>query len=326
MAPSFRRDGDRVVFVGGGPTIPDEVVSSTSRLGRSTCSRASSSLEFDGPRTCRCPRRSSSRPTAASTAFAHFYPPRTGHRRPRRRTATADRDRHGGPTAEAMPELDLGDAVLDEPWVRVRRRELRRQHRVRASVPPAASRPVGVVDTADCINAARVAGRRGPGRRGPPLITGGSAGGYTTLCALTLHDGFAAGASYFGLADLEPFAGGDTQVRVQVPRRWWVRGPRGGALPGRGHRSTPRTASPARCSCCRATRTRVVPPRAGGGHRRGAPDRGLPLRLSPVRGRAARVPEGRDHLASALEAELSFYAQVLGFEPATSAALAIENL
>ena len=38
------------------------------------------------------------------------------------------------------------------------------------------------------------------------LIRGGSAGGYTTVCALTWHDEFAAGASYFGLVDLEPFA------------------------------------------------------------------------------------------------------------------------
>ena len=42
------------------------------------------------------------------------------------------------------------------------------------------------------------------------MIRGGSAGGYTTLCALTFHDDFAAGASYFGIADLEPFATGDT--------------------------------------------------------------------------------------------------------------------
>jgi dipeptidyl aminopeptidase/acylaminoacyl peptidase len=38
------------------------------------------------------------------------------------------------------------------------------------------------------------------------LIRGGSAGGYTTLCALTFHDFFSAGASYFGLADIEAFA------------------------------------------------------------------------------------------------------------------------
>jgi dipeptidyl aminopeptidase/acylaminoacyl peptidase len=41
-------------------------------------------------------------------------------------------------------------------------------------------------------------------------VEGGSAGGYTTLNALTRHRYFAAGASYFGLADLEVFATGGT--------------------------------------------------------------------------------------------------------------------
>ena len=37
-------------------------------------------------------------------------------------------------------------------------------------------------------------------------IRGGSAGGYTTLCALTFHDVFATGASYYGISDLEALA------------------------------------------------------------------------------------------------------------------------
>jgi dipeptidyl aminopeptidase/acylaminoacyl peptidase len=38
------------------------------------------------------------------------------------------------------------------------------------------------------------------------MITGGSAGGYTTLCALTFRDAFAAGASHFGVSDAEALA------------------------------------------------------------------------------------------------------------------------
>src|SRR5258706_1719422 len=37
-------------------------------------------------------------------------------------------------------------------------------------------------------------------------IRGGSAGGYTTLCALVFHNVFSAGASYYGVADLETLA------------------------------------------------------------------------------------------------------------------------
>jgi len=64
----------------------------------------------------------------------------------------------------------------------------------------------GVIDTDDCIAAARHLAGQGlvDGRR--MAIRGGSAGGYTTLCALTFHDAFAAGTSYFGVADLGALA------------------------------------------------------------------------------------------------------------------------
>ncbi len=38
------------------------------------------------------------------------------------------------------------------------------------------------------------------------IIRGSSAGGYTTLCALVFHDVFKAGASYYGVSDLEALA------------------------------------------------------------------------------------------------------------------------
>ena len=64
----------------------------------------------------------------------------------------------------------------------------------------------GVVDTEDCIRVAqRLAEQdRVDGTR--MAIRGGSAGGYTTLCALTFHDVFAAGASHYGIADAEALA------------------------------------------------------------------------------------------------------------------------
>ena len=64
----------------------------------------------------------------------------------------------------------------------------------------------GIVDVRDAVNAAKhlvAAGKADPAR----LITrGGSAGGYTTLAALTFHDTFKAGASYYGISDLEVLA------------------------------------------------------------------------------------------------------------------------
>ncbi len=64
----------------------------------------------------------------------------------------------------------------------------------------------GVVDVADCVNGAKhlAAAGRIDGRR--MAIRGGSAGGYTTLCALTFCDAFATGTSYYGVSDLEALA------------------------------------------------------------------------------------------------------------------------
>src|SRR5205085_5066729 len=64
----------------------------------------------------------------------------------------------------------------------------------------------GIVDVEDCINAARYLEKRGDVDGTRMAIRGGSAGGYTTLCALVFHTVFAAGASYHGLADLEMLA------------------------------------------------------------------------------------------------------------------------
>ena len=61
----------------------------------------------------------------------------------------------------------------------------------------------GVVDVDDCINAANYLVNAGMVDGDRLAIRGGSAGGYTTLCALTFRDAFKTGASYYGISDLE---------------------------------------------------------------------------------------------------------------------------
>ncbi|MCB0083152.1 MAG: S9 family peptidase, partial [Caldilineaceae bacterium] len=64
----------------------------------------------------------------------------------------------------------------------------------------------GIVDVDDCVNAARYLVDRGQVDGNRLAIAGGSAGGYTTLSALTFRNVFRAGASHFGVADLELLA------------------------------------------------------------------------------------------------------------------------
>jgi dipeptidyl aminopeptidase/acylaminoacyl peptidase len=60
----------------------------------------------------------------------------------------------------------------------------------------------GIVDVADCIATARALVQRGLVDPNRIVIRGGSAGGFTTLAALTSSDVFRAGASLYGVADL----------------------------------------------------------------------------------------------------------------------------
>jgi dipeptidyl aminopeptidase/acylaminoacyl peptidase len=64
----------------------------------------------------------------------------------------------------------------------------------------------GVVDVDDCTSGAEAMASQGLADRQRLAIRGGSAGGYTTLAALTFRDVFTAGASLFGIADLEMLA------------------------------------------------------------------------------------------------------------------------
>ena len=150
------------------------------------------------------PRSIRYRSANGRTAYAfHYAPANADFEAAAGRTAAADRDRPRRPDRHGDQHAEAGDPVLDQPRLRRARRELRRQHRLRPRLPRPAQGPVG-----------RHRRRGLRGRRAPPgrdrawsirerlLIRGSSAGGLTTLCALTFHDVFKAGASYYGVSDL----------------------------------------------------------------------------------------------------------------------------
>ena len=113
---------------------------------------------------------------------------------------------HGGPTSAATNGLSMavqywtsrGFAVLDVNYGGSTGygREYRQRLKGRW----------GIVDVDDCVNGARHLADLGEVDGGRMAIDGGSAGGYTTLCALVFRDVFRAGASYYGVSDLEALA------------------------------------------------------------------------------------------------------------------------
>jgi dipeptidyl aminopeptidase/acylaminoacyl peptidase len=110
---------------------------------------------------------------------------------------------HGGPTAAARPMLDLGLQYWTSRGFAVIAVDYRGSTGYGRAFRDALAGRWGIVDVDDCVAAARWLishGRVEPQRL---YIRGGSAGGFTTLAALAFRDVFAAGASYFGVADLE---------------------------------------------------------------------------------------------------------------------------
>ncbi|HEX6581304.1 MAG TPA: S9 family peptidase [Actinomycetota bacterium] len=325
MAPRLDVEGDRVVFVGGGPATPDEIVVLDVTARSIDVLRSSSSVVDEA--AISIPRQIEFPTEGGLTAFAHFYPPHApGAVGPEGERPPVIVMSHGGPTAEATPRCSLetqfwtsrGFAVVDVNYGgstgfgRAYRQRLQGMW--------------GIVDTADCINAAAWLASRGEVDGDRLLIRGGSAGGYTTLCALTMHEGFAAGTSYFGLADLESFVSGGTHKFESAYLLSLV-----GPYPAEAERYRARSPIHATdgISCpmllLQGDQDRVVPPHQSEIMVEALRRKGLPY--------AYVLFEGEQHgfrkaesTRIALEAELSFYAQVLGFDRDDVPLLPIENL
>lgn len=141
------------------------------------------------------------------TAFAFYYPPTNPNCMPLTEELPPLIVKcHGGPTGAASSSLSLGIqywttrgfAVVDVNYGGST--GFGREYRKRLN------QNWGVVDVADCRNCVQylVAKKWADPRR--VAISGGSAGGYTVLCALTFTDVFTAGASHYGIGDLEALA------------------------------------------------------------------------------------------------------------------------
>jgi dipeptidyl aminopeptidase/acylaminoacyl peptidase len=138
------------------------------------------------------------------TAFGLFYPPHNpDYRAPAGEKPPLLVKCHGGPTSACSSTLDLrihywtsrGIAVLDVNYGGST--GFGREYRERLQGT------WGIVDVDDCINGAESLAQQGLIDRDRTVITGGSAGGFTTLAALTFRDFFKGGGSHYGVSDLE---------------------------------------------------------------------------------------------------------------------------
>ena len=184
----------------------------------------------------------------------------------------------------------------------------------------------GIVDVDDCVNCARYLLKSGKADARRVAIRGGSAGGFTTLAALTFRDIFKAGASYYGVSDLEALEKDTHKFESRYLERLI------GPYPERRDLFIER--SPIyhvdRLSCpvifLQGNEDKVVPPSQAQLMVDALRKKGLPVAYILFEGEQHGFRQGKN-IKRALEAELYFYAKVFGFEPADAIEpVPIENL
>jgi dipeptidyl aminopeptidase/acylaminoacyl peptidase len=313
--PYVVAEGSTVVYVAGSATIPTQVVRLDLETGAADVLRASAQVPVDTAYFS-VPESVEFETEGGLTAFGLYYAPTSpdvegldGERPPLIVKS------HGGPTGNTTPIFDLelqywtsrGFAVVDVDYGGST--GYGREYRERLNGQ------WGVVDLADCLNAARHLVERGDADGERLLITGGSAGGYTTICALTFTNDFAAGASYFGIADLEQFGGGETH-KFELRYEHTLVGPYPERADLYRERSpihfVDRIATP--MLVLQGADDKVVPPSQAELVVAALRERGIPhaYLLFEGEGHGFRKAE---NIVRSLEAELSFYLQILGLEP-----------
>ena len=202
----LRASNGKAVFRGGSPTDVASIVKLDLNTGQFEILRRSNQLETY-PRYFSVPRAIEFPTEGGLIAHGFFYPPQNpDYRAPENEKPPLIVKSHGGPTAAASTALSLsiqywtsrGFAVLDVNYGGST--GYGRQYRERLN------KKWGIVDVDDCVNGARYLADRGEVDPDRLIITGGSAGGYTTLSALTFRKTFKAGASHFGISNLESMA------------------------------------------------------------------------------------------------------------------------
>ena len=222
---------------------------------------------------------------------------------------------HGGPTGATSNTLSLnlqywtsrGFAVLDvnyggsTGYGRVYRERLNNQW--------------GVVDVEDCINGAKFLVDQGQVDSNRIAIKGGSAGGYTTLCALTYHDFFKAGASYYGIGDLEMLATDTHKFESRYLDGLVGKYPE--EVEVYQYRSPVYAIDRLNCPIIifQGLDDKVVPPNQAEAMVNALKSKGIPVAYVPFDGEGHGFRKSQN-IKRALDAELYFYGCVFGFKPA----------
>ncbi|MBI3950245.1 MAG: S9 family peptidase [Acidobacteria bacterium] len=323
---SVRAAAGRAVFIGGSPTEPLSVVQLDLTTQQIEVLRRASNVTID-PGSLSIPPTIEFPTENGLSAYGFFYSPQNrDYTAPPGERPPLLVKSHGGPTAATSTALNLGIqywtsrgiAVLDvnyggsTGYGRTYRERLNGRW--------------GIVDVDDCVNGARYLVAQGLVDGNRLAINGGSAGGYTTLCALTFRNIFKAGASYFGVSDLEALAKDTHKFESRYSDRLVAPYPEG--------RDLYLERSPInftdRLSCpvilFQGLEDKIVPPNQAEMMVEALRKKGLPVAYLPFEGEQHGFRRA-ENIKRSLNAELYFYSKIFGFELAEPVEpVPIENL
>jgi len=203
---SVQASGGKVAVFAGSPTLAERVLTVDIASGAQEVVKVSNPTHID-PGYLSLPKAIEFQTEGGLTAHATYYPPKNkDHEAPPGEKPPLMVRCHGGPTGSAGPVYPFeyqywtsrGFAIVDVNYGGSS--GYGRAYRMRLNGN------WGIVDVADCANAARHLIEQGLADGDRVSITGGSAGGFTVLLSITKHDFYHAGASHFGIGNLESFA------------------------------------------------------------------------------------------------------------------------
>lgn len=316
----------RAVFIGGSLSAPPVVAALDAVTGQISTLFRSAESAFDGAHISK-PVPVTLPVGEGETAHGFFYPPQNAfYLAPAEDRPPLIVKSHGGPTGQTSAAFNVkiqywtsrGFAVLDVNYRgstgfgRAYRRRLNGEW--------------GVLDVEDCAAGARWLAEQGwvDGER--MAISGGSAGGYTTLCALTFEDCFAAGASHYGIGDLAALAEDTHKFESRYLDSLIGSWPEA--------QETYRARSPIHhtggLDCpvifLQGLEDKVVPPAQAEAMVAALKEKGIAVAYIPFAEEAHGFRQAAN-VKRALEGELYFYGRIFGFEPADEIApVPIDNL
>ncbi len=307
-------DGRAVVGVAGSPTAAPAVVRLDVGTGAVDVIR-STMPDAPPPEVLPEPRREVFAGVGGRDVHANIYPPRNP-------TAVGPTDElppyvifvHGGPTAYSPMVLDLKVAYFTSRGIGVADVNYGGSTGYGRDYRDSLRGAWGIVDVEDCVSVAQALADHGAADPRRLAIRGGSAGGWTVLAALTSTETFACGTSLYGVADLEPFAATTHDFESRYIHQL-VGDP--AEHPGIYAERSPITHAhnvSVPVLLLQGSDDPVVRPEQSEVFRDVLVSKGIAHAYIAYSGEQHGFRRA-DSIISALEAELSFYGQVMGFEP-----------